>query len=257
MMKSDASAYPLTKYEEWLPGAYRSARIILPSVVGLIGPSSVVDVGCGVGAWLRVCSDLGISVIRGIDGDYVPRNLLQIPEMQFSAVELHSKWPELGQFDLALCLETAEHLDPEAAEGLIANLASVSQVIVFSAAIPFQGGDDHRNEQWPDYWVAKFTKHGYVSIDCIRPSIADESSVEWWYRQNIFVAASPSAIAVNPLLAQLAERHGPPMRRVTWECYESNCNYWKHLANTNGHSLSSLVANAGKRIIRGITNGVR
>ena len=53
------------------------------------------------------------------------------------------------RFDLALSLEVAEHLPPECGSEFVQTLTDLSSVILFSAAIPFQGGTDHLNEQWP------------------------------------------------------------------------------------------------------------
>jgi hypothetical protein len=90
-------------------------------------------------------------------------------------------------FDLAICLEVAEHLRKQSATRLVADLASLAPVVVFSAAVPGQGGLHHVNEQWPSYWAALFAGHGYAVADPIRPVIWDDDSVEWWYRQNVLV----------------------------------------------------------------------
>lgn len=252
-MKADSTAYPAEKYEAWLPMAISSARAILPPVIQMIRPASVLDVGCGLGIWLSVCRELGIEHIHGIDGAYVPRDLLKIPESCYSAVELHDSWPDLGPFDLAISLETAEHLDPEAAERYVDNLVSVAPVILFSAAIPFQGGNDHRNEQWPEYWVAKFRQRGFTCIDCLRHTIANDLSIDWWYRQNVFLAASSQYLSGNSLLRSLAERYGPPERQVTWECYENRCRTFEYLAKLESHSFKCLVLEICRRMVRAVT----
>ena len=89
------------------------------------------------------------------------------------------------RFDLALSLEVAEHLPPECGSEFVQTLTDLSSVILFSAAIPFQGGTDHLNEQWPEYWADRFDARGYVPIDCIRRRIWRNEDVEWWYAQNL------------------------------------------------------------------------
>jgi hypothetical protein len=230
---SDPSAYPESKYEDWLPGSESSARAIMPRIIEWVRPTSIIDVGCGVGAWMDVCRALGVPKVHGLDGPYVPRELLRSPEECFSWCDLHSEWPFFDRFSLAICLETAEHLDPSAADDFISRLVSLAPVIVFSAAIPFQGGDDHRNEQWPDYWSQRFVQHGYTPIDCLRHDIREDISIEWWYRQNIFLAASREAISANPALAKLAQQYGSPSRQVTWECYANRCEYLTRAVEQN------------------------
>jgi hypothetical protein len=65
---------------------------------------------------------------------------------------------DIRTFDLAICLEVAEHLPPEAAEGFIDSLTRLAPVVLFSAAITFQVGNQHLNGQWPDYWATLFRR---------------------------------------------------------------------------------------------------
>lgn len=41
-------------FDHYQKGSLRSAEVIVLIVLDMIRPSSVVDVGCGVGAWLSV-----------------------------------------------------------------------------------------------------------------------------------------------------------------------------------------------------------
>ncbi len=63
--------YTKSFYEEIRNGSVRSAEVIVPLVLDLLHPSSVVDVGCGDASWLAVFQKLGIEDVFGIDGDYV------------------------------------------------------------------------------------------------------------------------------------------------------------------------------------------
>ena len=76
----------------------------------------------------------------------------------------------------------------------------------FSAAIPYQRGTDHLNEQWPDYWAALFADHGYVPVDGIRPLVWSNAAVLPFYRQNIMIFATPELIAARAQLALDRER---------------------------------------------------
>ena len=90
-------------------------------------------------------------------------------------------------FELAQSLEVAEHLDHIFAANFVKLLTSLADVVLFSAAIPYQGGVCHINEQPPAYWAELFAKQGYVCLDFLRPSIWGDESVLWWYRQNLLV----------------------------------------------------------------------
>ncbi|HZY78377.1 MAG TPA: class I SAM-dependent methyltransferase [Cyclobacteriaceae bacterium] len=164
-----------------------SPREVVPVITKLTGASSVVDVGCGTGTWLKAFEEAGIKDYMGVDGDYVSRNQLKIPVEKFSARDLTVSWQPERKFDLAVSLEVAEHLPESKASMFVKTLAGYADQIIFSAAIPGQGGQNHLNEQWPTYWQEKFLEHGFYFHDVIRPVIWDNPKVQWWYRQNIFL----------------------------------------------------------------------
>src|SRR5205085_7165879 len=116
-------------------------------------------------------------------------------------------------FDLAICLEVAEHLPETAATALVASLASLAPIVLFSAAIPFQGGTDHRNEQWPQYWFDRFAVHHYVAIDCLRPHLWNKAEVDVCYAQNAVLLAREDALAAFPALSGFYAS-GPPRALV-------------------------------------------
>lgn len=165
----------------------RAAVQIVPWLVERHAPRTVLDVGCGTGTWATVFADHGCDV-RGLDGEEVSDELLQIPRERFEVVDFESDTAPGGKYDLALCLEVAEHLTEPAGQRLLDYLVSVTDVVVFSAAVPGQGGDHHLNEQWPTYWQAHFEARGYGCHDRVRDRFWDDENVEWWYRQNMFVA---------------------------------------------------------------------
>jgi len=167
----------------------RAAQEIVPRIIELFNPKSVVDVGCGIGTWLSVFKEKGIEDILGIDGDFVNQNRLTISVENFLPSDLEKKFQINRKFDLALSLEVAEHLRPESADTYIESLTSLSDIIIFSAAIPGQGGQNHLNEQWPDYWEKKFRSRGFISYDNFRTEFWENQKIEWWYRQNILLYA--------------------------------------------------------------------
>src|SRR5436309_14636146 len=129
-------------------GSRQSAEAIVPLVFALLKPQSVIDVGCGLGTWLSVFEEFGVKDVFGIDGDHVDRSMLQISNERFTAFDLKKPIQIDRRFDLVVSLEVAEHLPKDCAKTFVHSLTRLGPVILFSAAIPFQGGRAHLNEQW-------------------------------------------------------------------------------------------------------------
>ena len=183
-------------------GSIRSARAVVPIVLEWIRPASMIDVGCGVGSWLKVFSEHGVEGITGVDGDYVDRDLLLIPKERFVSADLTRPLAVDGSFDFAMSLEVAEHLPEASAAAFIASLTKLAPVVFFGAAIPFQGGVHHINEQWPDYWMKLFAARGYRPADCIRPRIWANKDVSYFYAQNAILYVHEGAFDRYPQLAE-------------------------------------------------------
>lgn len=202
------SVYNQAFYRAQRDGALRSAQAIVPLVLDIVAARSAVDVGCGIGAFVKTFQDRGIVDVLGIDGGYVPRDMLMIEPERFRAHDLAAPLTLERRFDVALSLEVAEHLPAPAAEGFVDSLCRLSDVVVFSAAVPGSAGTPslwpqvHVNEQWQSWWVERFAARGYVLHDVLRPLLWDRSEVEWWYRQDILLFARPEApIRVDGLAA--------------------------------------------------------
>lgn len=170
-------------------GAVRSAERTLPLLTRELSIGSVLDVGCGQGAWLSVWRKLGAQVV-GIDGEYVDTRRLLIPAGCFLPRDLQEEFALGRRFDVVQSLEVAEHLPAAHAARFVASLVRHGDLILFSAASKGQGGDHHINEQDYDYWRELFAQHGYVAIDYVRPLLRDDRAVEPWYRYNTLLYAS-------------------------------------------------------------------
>jgi SAM-dependent methyltransferase len=195
-------------FEAHLALTKRSAEVVVPLVTAMLEPRSVCDVGCGRGIWLAVFEQHGATEILGMDGDYVDRELLEIDPDRFQSADLERGVPAAGRFDLAVSLEVAEHIPDSAAAGFVDGLVALAPAVLFSAAVPGQGGNRHINEQWPDYWRALFGKHDYLPIDCIRPVIWEQREVRIWYRQNTILYASRNLIESSERLREAHARYG-------------------------------------------------
>jgi SAM-dependent methyltransferase len=206
--------YTKSYYEGIQDGSMRSAEIIVPLVLELVPAQSVVDVGCGVGAWLAAFRKFGVDDVLGFDGAYVDRELLQIPQDCFQATDLSKPLMFPRTFGLAVSLEVAEHLAAECARLFIDSLTRLAPVVLFSAAIPFQGGNHHVNEQWPDKWAELFKEHQYLPVDSIRKRVWRNEAVEWWYAQNTLLFVRADFLESNLLLKAEFERTNPDQMRL-------------------------------------------
>ena len=177
-------------------GSHNSARRILPIVFEAVGPKSVVDVGCGVGTWLDVARSLGASTV-GYEGQWAQSLPPTYPGLDIRAADLEQPLRADQTFDLAISMEVAEHLSPARADSFVADLVALAPNVLFSAAVPGQGGNNHVNEQWQSYWADRFAAHGYGPRDIVRPKVRNDRGVAYWYRQNavLYSAGQPTARA--------------------------------------------------------------
>jgi SAM-dependent methyltransferase len=190
-----SSRYGRGFFEARRGGSRASAEVVVPIVLELVDVLSVVDVGCGTGSWLAAFRSRGADRVLGIDGDYVDRSTLEIPAESFVAHDLGQTLDLDERFDLAMSLEVAEHLPAAAAERLVATLTELAPVVLFSAAIPEQGGTGHVSERWQDEWAALFAARGFDPVDAIRPRVWNDDRVDEWYAQNtlLYVARAEAA----------------------------------------------------------------
>ena len=183
-------AYKNIYYRNRNAATHHSAQTILSMVLEWFPTiHSVADFGCGVGAWLAASKEKGIQEIQGVDGKWVNQDLLVIPRECFMIADLNAPISLPRRFDLAISLEVAEHLPEQCAKGFVDSLVKASDLVLFSAAIPQQGGRNHYNEQWPDYWASFIRDKDYEVLDVIRPKIWNDKNIPYWYRQNILLYA--------------------------------------------------------------------
>ena len=179
-------------------GSRRSAGIVIDLLLKQLPISTVLDVGCGRGAWLKVWQEKGVSNVLGVDGQYVDMQSLDVPHDSFHSADISKPFAIERRFDLVQSLEVAEHISEESSNTFVENLVRHSNLILFSAAPPGQGGEFHVNEQEYGYWRDKFLEHRYLLIDFIRQQLVNESEVEPWYRYNILLFVKAEKVAELP-----------------------------------------------------------
>src|SRR2546425_6514631 len=108
MPRAGMEQYGPAFYREHSEGSLRSARVVVPLVLKMVAPRSIVDVGCGTGTWLSVFREYGVERILGLDGSHIDPSLLEVPRELFVPVDLAEPFRVKEEFDLAVCLEVAE-----------------------------------------------------------------------------------------------------------------------------------------------------
>lgn len=198
-------------YAPFKASSAASARVIVPEIVALLHPTSVVDVGCGEGVWLAAFHDHGVPRIVGIDGDHVKEDRLHIPAGSFLVRDLSKALALPETFSLVVSLEVAEHLSQACADTFVNSLTGLGKAVLFSAAVPYQTGVNHVNLQWQDYWADLFAARGYVAVDAIRPIVWRNESVSFFYRQNMLLFVEENHLQAHPALVEAWERsrHAP------------------------------------------------
>jgi hypothetical protein len=190
-------------------GSAHAARRTVSAMLSILPPLSVIDFGCARGAWLREWRAQGVQDIVGVDGAYVDRANLEFDPARFVSHDLATPFSHGRRFELAQSLEVAEHLPPSRARSFVADLTAHAPAVLFSAAQPGQGGENHVNEQPAEYWRRLFAEHGHVAIDCLRPLLARDSGVPAWYRYNLFLYVHRAALhRVAPFARQFQVADG-------------------------------------------------
>lgn len=195
-----AVAYDHSANAHSMAGAERGLSYILANAA----VTSLLDVGAGTGTWLRAALRRGITDVMGLDGVPTEDRELCVDKRLVRIADLRRPIDLGRKFDVALCLEVAEHLPEAAAATLVATLCRHADLIAFSAAAPHQDGDHHVNCQWPRYWQALFNAEGFACHDDLRHAMWDDRLIEPWYRQNAFsVRRNPALAGREPRLVSL------------------------------------------------------
>jgi SAM-dependent methyltransferase len=247
-------AYPDSFYDARGSGSVRSAAAVLDTLasLGLGSWPRIVDIGCGRGEWLRAGLERGATSAVGIDGPWNAAAYDADGPVQFRSCDLaEASSGDLAalvgteRFDLAISVEAIEHIPPAAGARVIEALVSCSDLVVFSAAIPGQGGRGHQNEQWQSHWAGEFAKHGYDAYDLVRPALWDRTDVEPWYRQNVLVyAATAPRAGLQPAGRGFLDLVHPEV-------------FTLRRSELSGSELAQAASGLGRRRLAGLLRRVR
>jgi len=203
------SLYPADFYQDRKAHTAHAARRLLAALPANLTRTSVADIGCGTGTWLAAALADGAKTAFGIEGNWVTTAMLDDARINFAPQDLEQRFTG-PRVDLAISLEVAEHLSPARAGSFVADLVAMAPAVLFSAAIPGQGGVGHLNEQWQSWWAAHFANHGYLAYDIVRPAIWSDEAIPAWYRQNaVLYLADATTLGLTPIAPDLLDRVHP------------------------------------------------
>ena len=225
-----------------------NARKILNRFRDFAQPKSLIDVGCGAGQFLDVALNDFAMTVAGVDGEFETRFHHRDLEQYLTRIDLNSAdalagLSALGRFDACVCVEVAEHLADSVADRLVQSLTALSDYVVFSAAIPGQGGAGHINERWGQYWIEKFKSQGFQVYDIFKPAILADPEIFWWFKQNLMLLAREGLVDALPGFAQM-------VHPVVYKNMAKNAQFSRKYKQ-----LMAAVAKNGKVVLKRPTEG--
>ena len=166
---------------------------IARNLFDVFSPSSVVDFGCGIGSYLSEFKDHGCSV-KGFE-PHVNTSLPVIPESMRELIfniDCGAPIKHTAKYDLALCIEVAEHIEESKADNLVNNICNFSDMVFFTAADVGQSGKGHVNCQPQNYWINKFLNNGHrmnldIYAECDKILSVINSKLSNSLRQNLII----------------------------------------------------------------------
>jgi SAM-dependent methyltransferase len=185
----DATFYNM--HVSWHSEYERIAELL----IAMMPFDSAVDFGCGNGYIVQHLARKG-KIVLGIDGS---ENVLKhYPD---ALIRDLTQPLDVGQHDLVICTEVAEHIEEKYADTLVETVCRASRDwVFFSAAKAGYGGHLHVNEQERPYWYEKFAKHGFVVQHDISNEICNVlgqlNKQTWWFANNCFVMRRQRRIAI-------------------------------------------------------------
>ncbi len=148
------------------------AEYLAPKIAKNLDIKSVVDLGCATGHWVHAFEKAGVDVL-GIEGGERARTMLVCTPEKVIFADLRDPLNINKDFDLAMSIEVAEHIEGKFADAYVNNILSFHpKIVMLTAATPGQGGEFHVNEQDKAYWEKKFFDKGYVRAPEIEEMIA-------------------------------------------------------------------------------------
>ena len=221
-----------------------SADRVVPILLEALSIKSVLDVGCAAGTWLSVWRSAGVTEVHGVDGAYVDRERLEIPQSEFTSADLCQPISLGRTFDLVQSLEVGEHLLPTASNIFVDQIVKHSNgFVLFSAAPPGQGGEHHINERPYEFWRSLFRNRDYLPFDCVRPLVVNDKSICFWYRLNTILYVRKDRVEeLDQQVRNTQIPGGVPIADLSSFSFKIRKELVRHLPYRLQHELARLKA---------------
>ncbi len=168
---------------------------------------SLIDLGCATGHYLFYALKEGVSDVLGVEGSPAAFSNLLVDKKYIIQHDLRKPLNLNRKYDIALSIEVAEHIDKKYSDVYLKSMCDCSDLIIFTAATPNQGGKCHVNEQPHKWWIEKFKKHSFrfdkKMTDLLRRKIKENAEagkfIVFWLEPNIMVFCRESKRAYNEI----------------------------------------------------------
>lgn len=137
----------------------RLFAMVADRIITDLEPRSVLDAGCAMGLLVESLRDRGVEAY-GIDiSEYA---IERVREDVRPFCRVASVTQDLDRdYDLIVCVEVLEHLEPADAELAVDNFCRHSRQVLFSSSPLEFREETHYNVRPPEYWARVFARHGF------------------------------------------------------------------------------------------------
>ena len=184
------SGYSTDFYQSVTSRAVIASEVALGTILKNFVAQSVIDIGAGDGVWTSTALSIGNPTrLTVVDLPGSTFKLLQKVDKSIKKITLNFENDMLKNgepYDLGICVEVIEHISTGRALLLLDWISVNCCTVMFSGAIPGQGGTHHINEQNQSYWLNVMMARGFIPIDNIRPQLYRNGKIPQYYRNNIF-----------------------------------------------------------------------
>lgn len=187
-------------------------------------PASVLDLGCGNGLYPALYSHLGVRNVLGVDG--LRQEATVLDSKSYTQADLQRPFDAGRKFDLVVCLEVVEHLEPETSDIMFDTIARHAESqILFSMAEIGQPGNGHINCKNISEVLWHWAKRGWQPDLAASLGIRALSSMSW-FRRNIVLlnytgetGSTPAAEALKAIgdLKYTWYSQSPGQRTIAFE----------------------------------------